>query len=126
MKIGPPPNYVGMTVSTFMLPPSEVRFIHPNAKAGEFYASCQDRKKQDQYWGLGPFQSEAEARTAICEEALEREDTGILSIAEIVDERAYQMNRAGSVMKREIRDLSDEDARICFEWALEQRRKRAL
>jgi hypothetical protein len=126
MKIGPPPDYEGMTVNSFTQPPSMVKFVHPEAKVGEFYASCQDRKRQDDYWVLGPFTSRAKARTAICEEALERADTGILATVEIVDERAYRMNRAGPAMVGEISGLSDEDARICFEWALEQRRRRDL
>lgn len=123
MKIGPPPDYEGMNVGSYTLPPSEVVRVHPDAKAGEFYASCQNRRKQDVHWSLGPFDSREEARSAICAAALERQDDGLLGTVEIIDERVYRMSDAGRTILTAIQLLSKQDAWECFEWALEQKEK---
>jgi hypothetical protein len=116
-----------MWVQSFSLPASEVKKWHPNAKTGEFYASCQDKKRAENIWTVGPFRSREEAKIAVCEEAIKRNNEDwARGTVEIVDEQLYWMNKvARDILYHLDEHVSDEDARTCFDWALEQRRKRA-
>jgi hypothetical protein len=123
-KQGPPSPYEGMYVQQFELPPSQVNETHPNAKAGEFYASCQDRKSRDLKWAVGPFATYEEARLALLNEALRLKDDGWLASVKILDERNYQMNHSAQAILTAISRISNDDAKLCFEWALLEKAKR--
>jgi hypothetical protein len=118
-------THEGKYVGVFEGPPSHVKDIHPAAKAGEFYASCQHRKNDDAFWTLGPFSSRDEARDAVCTEAIRRDDDGVLGTFEVIDERIFQTNKAGQEILNAIYRVSEEDAKLCFEWALEIKRRRS-
>jgi hypothetical protein len=112
-----------MWVQSFTLPPSKVKDWHPEAKTDEFYASCQNKKNEEEFWLLGPFQSREEARVAVCEEAVRRENKDwIRSTVKIVDERDYWLNEtANRILAALDSHTSDEDAKLCFDWAINQR-----